>query len=88
MLSLTKGTKLICRDEQMPNRGTIKGQEYIFAGYDESYIPKNKQNAVMTWYPDRPIWTEEEYVGIRYKFMAINLEGVESFQWLKDFDIA
>ena len=44
------GTRLKC----ISNEGRINdiqiGDEYVFKGYDESQIPKNRQNAVMTWY--------------------------------------
>ena len=87
MMSLQTGSKIICVSEQSPKRGTKYGSVYVFEGYDDSTIPKNRQNAVMTWYPDKPIWTPEEYENIRYQFMSIRLEGVEGHQWLKDFNI-
>jgi hypothetical protein len=59
----------------------------LFLGYDESNVPKNKQNAVMTWYPDAPIWTPEVYEGIREQFMMVRLEGVNKHQWLKNFEV-
>ena len=81
------GTKLRCKMVTHPNSGIEEGREYTFLGYDENQVPKNKQNAVMTWYPDAPIWTPEEYEYIREKFMMVNLEGVEGPQWLSNFDI-
>lgn len=87
MLTLQKGVKLICvAQTSYPNE--IKGGKvYVFEGYDETNIPKNKQNAVMTWYSDGPIWTPEKYEEIRYEFMLVKLEGIEKPQRLKDFDI-
>ena len=60
-------------------------QNYVFVGYDDSLVPKNNYNATMTWYPDKPIWSLEEYDNIRIKFMRIKLDGIENPQWLKDF---
>ena len=87
MLKLQKGAKVICViDTTTPN--PIKGGKvYVFEGYDETNVPKNKQNAVMTWYPDKPLWTPERYEEIRYDFMMIRLEGVDKPQRLKEFDI-
>jgi hypothetical protein len=84
-LNMLKGTKLVCTDNQTPQTGTVKDKEYVFVAYDETSVPKNRQNAVMTWYPDKPIWTPEQYAKIRYRFMQIKLEGVEKPQWLRDF---
>lgn len=81
------GTKLRCKEVPFPKTGVEVGKEYSFAGYDETQIPLNKQNAVMTWYPDGPIWTPEEYEHIREKFMMVRLEGVEKPQWLHQFDV-
>jgi hypothetical protein len=81
------GTKLRCKEAHLPNANVEVGKEYTFLGYDENQIPKNKQNAVMTWYPDKPIWTSEEYDHIREKFMMIKLEGVTHSQWLSHFEV-
>lgn len=81
------GTRLVCISTDGSLKATEVGKEYIFDGYNEEQIPKNKQNAVMTWYPDRPIWTPEEYEDIRAKFMQINLVGVDRPQQLKNFKI-
>ena len=81
------GTKLKCKEINNPNSNLEIGKEYTFLGYDEHEIPKNKQNAVMTWYPDSPIWTPEQYERIREKFMMIKVEGLDAPQWLSNFDI-
>ena len=81
------GTKLKCaRNYSSPTQTEI-GKEYTFLGYDESNVPKNRQNAVMTWYPDKPIWTPEQYEEIREQFMMVKLEGVKDPQWLKNFEV-
>lgn len=87
MLSLKKGDMLVCTDNQTNSRGTKQGSVYVFENYDDSLVPINQKNAIMTWYPDGPIWSPEEYELIKYQFMTIKLEGVEKHQWLKDFII-
>lgn len=69
------------------NKFVEEGQHYCFEAYDESLIPKNNYKATMTWYPDKPIWTPEEYEEIKYKFMRIRLSGINEPQFLKDFEI-
>lgn len=81
------GTKLKCANNHTTLSQVEIGKDYIFLGYDDSNVPKNRQNAVMTWYPDRPIWTPEAYEEIREKFMMIKLEGISEPQWLRNFEI-
>ena len=87
-LEMPIGTKLKCKQIYSTTSGLEVGKEYKFLGYDEHLIPKNKQNAVMTWYPDKPIWTPEDYEHIRQKFMMVKLEGIEKPQWLRDFKLS
>jgi len=87
MLALQKGCKLICIEDCGSSKGLKYGSTYIFDEYDESLVPKNKQNAIMTWYPDKPLWTPERYEIIRYEFMRIKLVGIEEPMMLKFFDI-
>jgi len=86
-LEMPIGTKLKCKQVHSTTSDLEVGKEYKFLGYDEHLIPKNKQNAVMTWYPDKPIWTPEEYVHIREKFMLVKLEGVKEPQYLNLFEV-
>jgi len=87
MMTLQNGCKLICIVDNDSNRELKYGSVYIFEGYDDSIVPKNRQNAVMTWYPDRPQWTPERYEIIRYEFMRVKLEGIEVPVMLKFLDI-
>jgi hypothetical protein len=84
MMSLQNGCKLICIED---NKALKYGSVYKFEGYDDSIVPKNRMNAVMSWYPDRPQWTPERYEVIRYEFMRVKLEGVEVPVMLKFLDI-
>lgn len=81
------GTKLRCREKSNSPNSTEIGKEYSFVAYIDSEVPKNCQNAVMTWYPNKPIWTDQEYEKIREQFMQVKLAGVSSPQWLRDFDV-
>lgn len=85
MMSLQKGCKLICIEDN--NKALKYGSVYIFEGYDDGIVPINRQNSVMTWYPDKPQWTPERYEMIRYQFMRVKLEGIEVPVMLKFFDI-
>jgi hypothetical protein len=84
MLRLQKGCKLICLYDY---QGLKSGLTYTFESYDDSIVPKNRENAVMAWYPDKPLWTPERYEFIRYNFMRIKLEGVETPVMLKFFEL-
>lgn len=82
LLNIPKGSLLTC----INCSSDIKiDQNYILIDYDNSLVPKNNYNAVMSWYSDKPIWTLEEYENICLKFMRIKLDGIENLQWLKDF---
>lgn len=87
MLTLQKGCKLVCFEGDYTNKNVKKGEVYVFEGFDDSIVPKNRENAVMAWYPDRPLWTPERYEFIRYNFMRIKLEGVETPVMLKFFEL-
>lgn len=84
LLNLPKGAVLTCIHE---SRDLEKGVNYQFAGYDDSLVPVNNYKATMSWYPDRAIWTADEYEEIKFKFMRIKLVDVDEPQFLKDFEI-
>jgi hypothetical protein len=77
LMNLQKGAKL-------KNKET--GDVHVFESYDEKNVPVNNYSATMTWYPDKPIWTPEEYEDIRFKFMVI-VTDKGSF-YLKNFTLA
>lgn len=85
LLNLPKGTLLTCINE---TKDIEKGVKYSFVEYEESIIPINNYQATMAWYPDRAIWTPEEYEVIRYKFMRVKLADLDEPQFLKDFEIS
>lgn len=87
LMSLTKGTTLCCKNNPNEKEGIELNTPYTFLCYDSSQIPINNYKSCMSWYPDKPIWTPEQYEEIRFKFMRIKLEGIEKTQWLKDFKI-
>lgn len=87
LMSLTKGTTICCGNNSNEKEGVELNTLYCFECYDSSQIPMNNYQACMSWYPNKPIWTPEEYEEIRFKFMRVKLEGIEKLQWLKDFDM-
>lgn len=87
LMNLRKGSPLVCVSSSHTAQEVEPNIIYAFLEYDESSIPKNSYNANMTWYPDKPIWTADEYEEIRFKFMLIKVKGVDKPVWLKDFKI-
>jgi hypothetical protein len=84
-MTLVKGARVVCVNN--PPKEIDVNTPYTFLGYDTSGVPANDLNATMSWYPSRPIWSDEDYEKIKFKFMQIKLEGVEKSQRLCDFDI-
>ena len=87
LMNLVKGTKLICDKNLFDSKELELDKEYIFLGYDSSNIPVNNYSATMTWYPDKPIWSPEDYERIKFNFMMVILSGIEKPQPLKYFKI-
>ena len=88
LMNLKRGTQLRCLYGSLSSNDVKPNHKYKLIGYVTTSIPKNNYSATMSWYPDKPIWSDEEYEEIRYKFMMIRLEGIEKPQWLRDFVLA
>jgi hypothetical protein len=76
LLSLQTGTKLACKDKTF----TLKA-------YNKRAVPNNNKNEIMHYYPNEPMWTEDEYEQIVYKFMMVDLEESERPMFLKDLEV-
>ena len=87
LMTLTGGDRLRCISKN-EKHGIEIGEVLTFLWYDDSFVPQNNYGSIMTWYPDKPIWTSEEYDSIRYKFMKVKLNGISGSCWLKDFEMA
>ena len=87
LMNMQAGTKLVCVANGLNSKDLSVDSEYTFNKYKASSVPVNNYSATMSWYPNKPIWSDEEYEDIRFNFMQIEIDGIEHSHPLKYFKI-